>query len=201
MRGALIAIEGIDGAGNTTQSRLLARWLRRRGFNVVLTKEPTNGPIGRLIRRRLSEGVADAHIDALLFAADRADHVARVIAPSLSLGALVVTDRYVESSIAYQGAQGASEEWIEEVNRFAPKPDLTVVLDVDPEVALSRKRGRRHAFEEEGFLRRVREIMLRRARERGHVVVDASADKMEVHREVRRAVERAVIRSLRPTGR
>jgi dTMP kinase len=113
MRGLLVALEGIDGAGNTTQARLLARWLKRRGMEVLLTKEPTRGDVGRLIRARLRKGVKDPLVDTLLFAADRAEHVAKVIAPGMRRGLVVVTDRYVESSIAYQGAEGADPSWVE----------------------------------------------------------------------------------------
>lgn len=188
MKGILIALEGIDGAGNTTQAKLLSSWLKRKGFKVILTKEPTRGWVGKLIRRRLKEGRVDANIEALLFAADRAEHVAKVIAPSLREGAIVVTDRYFESSIAYQGAQGAEVEWIEAINSFAPKPALTVVLDLEPRLALSRKHERREVFEEENFLEKVREILRRRALEKGYVLVDASKSVKEVHVEVRKAV-------------
>ncbi len=189
MKGILIAIEGIDGAGNTTQAKLLAAWLRSKGLKVVLTKEPTHGPVGKLIRKRLRQGAASAYVDALLFAADRAEHVVKVIVPSLQESAIVITDRYVESSIAYQGAQGASEQWIENINSFAPKPDLTVVLDLDPKVALSRKRRVREVFEREDFLSRVREIFRRRALERGYALVDASPKKSLVQRNIRELVK------------
>ncbi|RLF09317.1 MAG: dTMP kinase [Thermoprotei archaeon] len=189
VKGLLIALEGIDGAGNTTQARLLARWLRRLGLGVVLTKEPTKGAVGRLIRRRLRRKVRDPFLDTLLFAADRAEHVASVIDPALQRGLVVVTDRYVESSIAYQGAEGADMGWVEAVNSFAPRPDLTIVLDIHPSQALARKKGVREGFEDEDFLLRVREILKARACERGYVVVDASKEVTKVHVDVKRAAE------------
>lgn len=192
LRGALIAIEGIDGAGNTTQSRLLVRWLKRRGVRAVLTKEPTRGDVGRLIRRRLREGRLDALTDALLFAADRAEHVAKVILPMIEQGFVVISDRYVESSIAYQGAEGADVGWLEAVNSFAPRPDLVVVLDVQPSLALARKGGPREGFEREDFLEKVRETLRARAKEKGYLIVDASRPIAEVQREVRRAVWRFI---------
>lgn len=189
MDGLLIAFEGVDGAGNTTQSRLLASWLKRRGFKVVLTKEPTYGPFGKLIRKRLKTHSMDSLVDTLLFALDRAEHVVKVIKPSLEGGAIVVTDRYMESSIAYQGAQGVDLKWIEAVNSFAPKPSLTIVLDVEPALALSRKVRAKTVFEEVGFLMKVREILLKRALEKGYVIVDASKGIKEVQERVKGAVK------------
>jgi dTMP kinase len=199
MRGLLVALEGIDGAGNTTQARLLARWLKRRGMEVLLTKEPTRGDVGRLIRARLRKGVKDPLVDTLLFAADRAEHVAKVIAPGMRRGLVVVTDRYVESSIAYQGAEGADPSWVEAVNSFAPRPDLTIILDVPPGQALARKPGPREGFEDEAFLLKVRELFRLRAEERGYVLVDASKGIAEVHLEVRRALE-GLLKGLRRRG-
>jgi dTMP kinase len=199
MRGLLVALEGIDGAGNTTQARLLARWLKRRGMEVLLTKEPTRGDVGRLIRARLRKGVKDPLVDTLLFAADRAEHVAKVIAPGMRRGLVVVTDRYVESSIAYQGAEGADPSWVEAVNSFAPRPDLTIILDVPPGQALARKPGPREGFEDEAFLLKVRELFRLRAEERGYVLVDASKGVAEVHLEVRRALE-GLLKGLRRRG-
>jgi dTMP kinase len=199
MRGLLVALEGIDGAGNTTQARLLARWLKRRGMEVLLTKEPTRGDVGRLIRARLRKGVKDPLVDTLLFAADRAEHVAKVIAPGMRRGLVVVTDRYVESSIAYQGAEGADPSWVEAVNSFAPRPDLTIILDLPPSQALARKPGPREGFEDEAFLLKVRELFRLRAEERGYVLVDASKGIAEVHLEVRRALE-GLLKGLRRRG-
>jgi dTMP kinase len=199
MRGLLVALEGIDGAGNTTQAKLLARWLKRRGMEVLLTKEPTRGDVGRLIRARLRKGVKDPLVDTLLFAADRAEHVAKVIAPGMRRGLVVVTDRYVESSIAYQGAEGADPSWVEAVNSFAPRPDLTIILDVPPGQALARKPGPREGFEDEAFLLKVRELFRLRAEERGYVLVDASKGIAEVHLEVRRALE-GLLKGLRRRG-
>jgi len=199
MRGLLVALEGIDGAGNTTQAGLLARWLKRRGMEVLLTKEPTRGDVGRLIRARLRKGVKDPLVDTLLFAADRAEHVAKVIAPGMRRGLVVVTDRYVESSVAYQGAEGADPSWVEAVNSFAPRPDLTIILDLPPSQALARKPGPREGFEDEAFLLKVRELFRLRAEERGYVLVDASKGIAEVHLEVRRALE-GLLKGLRRRG-
>ncbi|MCX8204888.1 MAG: dTMP kinase [Candidatus Nezhaarchaeota archaeon] len=192
VKGALIAIEGIDGAGNTTQAKLLVRWLKQRGLRALLTKEPTRGDVGRLIRRRIRQVLLNPLVDALLFAADRAEHVTKVIVPKIEQGFIVVTDRYVESSIAYQGAEGADISWLEAINSFAPKPSLVVILDLQPSQALARKRKPREGFEQEEFLEKVRSILRARAREKGHLIVDASKPINEVQREIRKAVERLI---------
>nr|WP_240895568.1 dTMP kinase [Kineococcus siccus] len=147
--GFLVALEGGDGSGKTTQQRLLAGWLAQRGHEVVATREPGGTATGLALRQVLlapAPGAALApRAEALLFAADRAQHVAEVVRPALARGAVVVTDRYVDSSLAYQGAGRAlPAAEVEELSRWATGglvPGLTVVLDVDPATAAGR-RGR-----------------------------------------------------------
>jgi dTMP kinase len=180
---AFVAVEGIDGSGKSTVIGLLAEMLPR----VYVTREPSGGPIGRLIREwALRGGSVDPHVDALLFAADRIEHYRREIEPKLRENFLVVTERYIESSIAYQGAAGVSIEFVKYINSLVPRPDLTIILDVDPEIAIARiaRRGGVEKFEHVSFLRRVREIYLRRAEEEGYPVVDASRPPDVVAREV-----------------
>jgi dTMP kinase len=180
---AFVAVEGIDGSGKSTVIRLLAETLPR----VYVTREPSGGPIGRLIREwALRGGSVDPYVDALLFAADRIEHYRREIEPKIRENFLVITERYIESSIAYQGAAGVSIEFVKYINSLVPRPDLTIILDVDPEIAVARivRRGGVEKFEHVSFLRRVREIYLRRAEEEGYPVVDTSRPPDVVAREV-----------------
>lgn len=152
-RGCFIVLEGIDGCGSTTQAKLLAERLRERGRDVVLTCEPTSGPVGTLIRKALQRRLVGETPDgpsrfswatlALLFAADRVDHVKELIEPALLAGKWVVSDRYDLSSLAYQSLSAASEPdvlpWLRDINRFIVRPDLTIVIDVPADVAQERR--------------------------------------------------------------
>ena len=169
--GAFVVFEGGEGAGKSTQCRLLADALAARGHEVVLTREPGGTEIGEAIREVLlgagSHGMA-ARTEALLFAAARAEHAAALIRPAVARGAVVVSDRYLDSSVAYQGAaRGLGEERIAELSLWATEglvPDLTVVLDVAPGLGLGRAGdANRMEAEPESFHHGVREALLRRA--------------------------------------
>jgi dTMP kinase len=140
----LIVLEGLDGAGTTTQSRRLVEHLRARGQPAHGTREPSDGPIGRLIREMLAgqHTMADRAIAqstfGLLFAADRLDHIQREVEPQLAAGTTVISDRWYHSSLAYQGT-GADRDWIAALNARARRPDLTIFLEVRPEVAAQRR--------------------------------------------------------------
>lgn len=141
--GSLIAIEGIDGAGTTTQAHRLVNWLEQRGRPAWFTCEPSAGPVGELLRRFLAgdHAPADPWTIALLFAADRMDHLRREIGPARRDGRVVVTDRYVFSSLAYQSLT-VPRDFVVLANREAPPPELTLFIDVPAEVAASRRRAR-----------------------------------------------------------
>ncbi len=147
--GRLIVIEGLDGAGTTTQARRLAAHL---GATAHLTREPSDGPIGTLIREMLTGGHAIPGMAlaqstfGLLFAADRLDHVQREVEPAIAAGKLVISDRWYHSSLAYQGT-GADRDWITNLNSRALRPELTIFLRVRPEVAAQRRGARGQAQE------------------------------------------------------
>ncbi|MGH8869205.1 MAG: dTMP kinase [Actinomycetes bacterium] len=194
--GVFVAVEGGEGAGKSTQVRMLAAWLRDRGHEAVLTHEPGDTPAGARIRDVLLD-VANTGLspraEALLYAADRAEHVSTVIRPALSRGAVVVTDRYVDSSLAYQGAgRTLPRADVGRLSRWATeglKPNLTVVLDVPAVVGLARCGAEPDRLESEPleFHARVRESFLRLARRdpQRYLVVDATAPPEEVAAAVR----------------
>lgn len=140
----LIVLEGLDGAGTTTQARRLVDHLNARGSKAHVTREPSDGPIGQLIRQMLTGGHAIAGQSiaqstfGLLFAADRLDHLQREVEPQLAAGVTVISDRWYHSSLAYQGT-GADRDWITMLNARAKRPDLTIFLQVRPEVAAARR--------------------------------------------------------------
>ncbi|MFE6968797.1 dTMP kinase [Isoptericola sp. NPDC057653] len=193
--GYFVSFEGGDGVGKTTHVRLLGDWLHEvTGREVVVTREPGGTALGLELRRHvLHGGDMDARSEALLYAADRAHHVATVVRPALERGAVVVTDRYLDSSVAYQaGGRELSEEEIEALSLWATRdllPDVTVLLDLDPVVGAARLSGAPDRLERAGdeFHRRTRETFLRRAAadpERW-VVVDAAAPLDDVQAQVR----------------
>jgi len=184
--GMFIAFEGGEGAGKTTQIALLAEALQKDGVEVVVTREPGGTALGVHIRQLLlsPDTSVTARAEALLFAADRADHVETVIRPALRAGAVVVTDRYVDSSLAYQGAGRAiSIGEVEQLAEWATgglRPDLTVLLDIDVPNGLARAGRRSEAdrleTEPTAFHESVRQGFLSLARAgRGHyLVIDAT---------------------------
>jgi dTMP kinase len=198
-RGRLIVLEGIDGSGTTTQTERLVEHLRRRGRTAVSTREPSAGPIGRLLREvllgqhRLSRDVSlDGRTMALLFAADRFDHLQREVEPLLTAGNDVVSDRYLMSSLAYQ-AEEADREWVALLARGVRQPDLTILLDIPVEVAAQRRllAGRpEERYDADSYLSRVAENYRRLARgDASAVILDGSVARDHVAAAVVAAVE------------
>jgi len=188
-RGFLIAIEGIDGAGKTTNARRLVRWLKRMGVQARYTSEPTKGVVGRILEKMASGRRVDVRVEALLFAADRIDHLNRIVRPHLEKGYVVVSDRYVHSSIAYQSITVGDQRWVKELNRFAEKPDLVILLDADPETGLRRIKRRRARFERVEILEKVRRKYLELAEREGFKIIDANRRIKEVFEEVKSLVK------------
>ena len=193
--GLLIAFEGGEGSGKTTQARLVAIWLRELGYDVVATHEPGATKIGMRLRALLldtAHGGMSPRAEALMYAADRAEHVDSVIAPALEKGAIVITDRYVDSSLAYQGA-GRSLP-LEEISRFntwatgGRTPDLTILLDMDPMAGLTRRARSADRLEAEPaeFHHRVRAgfLALARAEPGRYLVLNADRPQDEITREI-----------------
>jgi dTMP kinase len=198
-RGLFVAFEGGEGAGKSTQARLLLGWLTEEGYDVLLTHEPGDTEVGQKLRQIVLDPATGALADrteALLYAADKAEHVERVVVPALARGAVVVTDRYVDSTLAYQGAGRAiPDNELERVARWATgdlRPHLTVLLDVEPTAGLGRFEERdRIEAESLDFHRRAREgfLALAAANPDHYLVVDARADKDEIAALIRERVE------------
>jgi dTMP kinase len=195
-----IAFEGGEGAGKSTQVRMLQDWLTSLGRTVHVTFEPGGTDIGRSLREILlghATGALAPRTEALLYAADRAEHVATVIRPHLDSGDVVITDRYIDSSLAYQGAGRAlTVSEVAELSHWATDhliPDLTVVLDIDPAVGLRRFDGPADRLEAEplNFHQRVRQqfLDLAAAEPERYAVLDATKEPDDVHQCVRDSIE------------
>ncbi len=179
-KGILVAIEGIDGSGKTTLAKNLVNKLQDEGYRVHYTFEPTHSIIGRLIRE-LPDEYRSPLVETLLYAADRIHHYLSEIKVKVNEGYIVIVDRYVYSSIAYQGALGAPLQWIREVNRYAPKPDLAFYIDVPVEVAIQRlesTRKKKTFYEKRDLLERARRIYLELVNE-GELVLLNGLEKPE----------------------
>jgi dTMP kinase len=185
-RGFFIVIEGIDGSGKDTHMKYISNELRERGYNVVETAEPSRDRVGTFLKRYAKSGSErlPAETEALLYAADRYEHVKYVIEPALRRGQIVISNRYLHSSLAYQGAAGVDLDWIRELNRFALRPDLGLLLDILPEYSLHRLKRRRSIFESADYLRKVRDIYIRLARQGELVRVDADRSRKIVQGEL-----------------
>jgi dTMP kinase len=190
--GLFIVFEGIDGTGKSTQLHLLAEKLRQRGYAVVATREPTNGPYGRKIRELfVDRGAVSQEEELELFIADRDQHVKEVIAPALADGCVVICDRYYLSTIAYQGANGMDPDLILKKNEDFPIPDLAIILEIEPAQGIHRIQNQRHehpnTFEEEANLQKVATIF--GALQQGYIERINGTDSIEnVHRLVFEAV-------------
>ena len=196
--GRMIVLEGIDGAGTTTQLHRLGDWLSEQGQNTHLTWEPTDGLIGSQIRSLLrgTTGPVEPNVMALLFAADRLDHLAVEVEPRLKAGIHVLCDRYVGSSLAYQG-MASDIDWVRQINSRARTPDLTIYLDVRPGVAMERievRDGeRRELFEKRDLLEKIGAAYnslysVGGTPPRGVIVVDGEASPDEVFEACKKAV-------------
>ncbi|WP_232680356.1 dTMP kinase [Nocardioides sp. R-C-SC26] len=197
-RGVFVCFEGGDGSGKSTQSRRLAGWLAREGFHARLTHEPGDTLVGAELRRIVlspETGELSDRTEALLYIADKAEHVDTVVWPALNRGEVVITDRYVDSTLAYQGAGRILDVGeVEAVARWATgdlRPHLTVVLDLEPEAGLGRFEGRdRIEGESLEFHQRVRDafVAMAAADPEHYLVLDARSDIETIETAIRDAV-------------
>ena len=189
-KGVFICIEGLDASGKTTHAHRLVRNLRSKGFDAVYTTEPSRGEIGRFIRTYILQRKrrVPSVVEALLFAVDRVDHVEKEIKPALENGKIVVSDRYVYSSLAYQGAAGLDLKWIEEINRLALPPDLAIYIDVSPEVVDKRIRRKKSVMERLETQRKVREVYMKFVKNGKLVYVDGNRRKDEVAKDILKVI-------------
>lgn len=205
MPAVLITVEGVEGSGKSTQCVRLAQRLSARGLEVVRTSEPDGTPLGSRVRALFeADGPTPTPVtQTFLFMAARQEHVTRVIAPALARGAVVISDRYADATVAYQGyGQGMDVQTIRELNMLATGgvlPDLTLVLDLDPAAGMRRIRGRAlDTFEkmDTAFHRRVREgyLEIARADKNRVVVLDADREPDALHTDVVRAVDELLAR-------
>jgi dTMP kinase len=205
--GFFISLDGVDGAGKSTQCRMLVDWLRQSGHEVIPCRDPGGTPFGQRIREILLDRRSEMTLrcEALLYMASRAQLCDEVIRPALARGAVVVSDRFLLANVAYQGHGGGLDpDWLWQVGRSATDgliPDLTLVLDVPPALSMARKQGPVDRLEARGleYLERVRRGFLSEAGRSPQSirVVDATRPADEAAAEIQREVQRALDARLR----
>jgi dTMP kinase len=201
-KGVFVCLEGLDGCGKTTQAKLLVRRLKRN-YDAFYTAEPSGGKIGKFIKKYCLHGDkrSSGVVEALLFAADRFEHVENTVLPALDKGRIVVSDRYVYSSLAYQGATGLDLGWIEKINEHAVRPDLAIFIDVEPRTVVQRLKPKKSVMENLETQRKVREVYIKFI-EKGELVrVDGNKSKREVAGDIEAVVQNFLKRHLGRFGR
>jgi len=189
MKGTFVCIEGLDGCGKTTQAKLLVEKLQR-SYSAMYTAEPSEGKVGDFIRKSILYGEkrSTSLAEALLFAADRVEHVENEVLPALRQGKLVISDRYIYSSLAYQGAAGLSLEWIQSINQYALRPELAIFIDVDPRAVMRRLKPVKSVMENLETQQRVRQIYLKFVEKGDLTRIDGNKPKHLVAEELHRVV-------------
>lgn len=194
--GKLIVIEGMDGTGTTTQSNLLVEYLKDLGLKAMRSAEPSSSPFGQEIRKWLSEPIENEPnlltMLALAFAADRMHHVHHTLAPALKNYDFVIVDRYVLSSLVYQGLH-LPNSFIVEINRFALVPDATLVLDVSAKTALERlgkREGNKEFYESRPMLEKIRSRYVHFVNQdpENYILIDASLSVEQVHQQILKVI-------------
>ncbi len=197
-RGAFIVFEGLDGSGISTQASVLEAYLRKQGRKTLLTKEPTNGLIGGLIKEALRQSWKTPFKSLqLLFCADRAKHLEDEIEPAIRNGRIVVCDRYLFSTLAYGFAAGVDTHWLYNINKAFRMPDLTLFLDISPNVSIKRiakGREKRELFERGEALSNVRKAYLNLAKRFNFKIINAEQGTSGVSAEVQQVVAKFLAR-------
>lgn len=188
-KGFFICIEGLDGCGKTTQAKMLTERLQQN-YRAVYTAEPSRGKIGTFIReyclhgkRRLSKVV-----EALLFAADRFEHLENEVLPALRKGKLVISDRYIYSSFAYQGSSKLDLEWIKKINEYSERPNIAIFIDLAPEIVIKRLKREKSVMENYEILQKAREVYMRFVEKGELIKIDGNKPKKEVAADILRVV-------------
>lgn len=189
-KGFFICVEGLDGCGKTTQTKLLVKRLEKMGYDAVYTAEPSRGKIGMFTKKYClhDEKRASTVIEALLFAADRFEHLEKEVIPALEKRRIVVSDRYVYSSLAYQGAAGLDLKWIEMVNEHAIRPNLAIFVDVEPETVIHRLKPRKSVMENLETQCKVRKVYVNFVEKGELVKIDGNKSKREVADDILKVV-------------
>jgi len=191
-KGLFVCVEGLDGCGKTTQTKLLVKRLKKMGYHAVYTAEPSRGKVGSFIRKYCLHGERRVLtvVEALLFAADRFEHVESEIIPALNEGKIVASDRYVYSSLAYQGAAGLDLEWIKRINEYAIRPNLAIFIDVEPETVIRRLKLKKSVMENLEIQRKVREVYMEYVKGGELVKIDGNQSKKKVADDILKVVLR-----------
>ncbi|HLK55074.1 MAG TPA: dTMP kinase [Chthonomonadaceae bacterium] len=207
MKGLFVTFEGVDGAGKTTQLALLREALEHEGYAVCVTREPGGDVVAETVRHLLLTAEVTPRAELLLFLASRAQNVEQVIRPHLANGDIVLCDRFTDSSLAYQGhARGLGREWVGQLNAFATDglvPDVTILLDLDPEIGLTRQSERnRMEAEKLDFHQRVRQGFLFEAANDAarFCVLDATRPPEALHAEILARVHAALAARQNPVS-
>ncbi|MGC9099531.1 MAG: dTMP kinase [Candidatus Micrarchaeia archaeon] len=196
MGGLFIVFEGLDGAGSTTQASLLESYFKSEGRKVLLTKEPTQGIVGGMIRAVLRGDLSISNeMLQLLFAADRSYHVDKEVEPALNKNYVVISDRYLFSSIAYGSASGLDKDWLKKINEKFRLPDISILIDVSPNTCIKRISENRFSvelFEKEESLRKVRQEYLELAKEFKFEVINGEGTIEATHKKVLEVIKKYI---------
>ncbi|MGC9129650.1 MAG: dTMP kinase [Candidatus Micrarchaeia archaeon] len=195
-KGLFVVFEGLDGAGNTTQASLLESYFKKEGKKVLLTKEPTQGIIGGMIRAALNGDLSiSGETLQLLFAADRSHHLSKEVEPALNKNYVVISDRYLFSSIAYGSASGLDKDWLKKINEKFRLPDISIFIDVNPNTCIKRISKNRFSvelFEREESLRKVRREYLELAKEFKFEVINGEGTIEATHKKVLEVIKKYI---------